>query len=77
MSPLDRAVREASGRVIAALAARFRDLDLAEESFAEACARAAAAWGTEAPSDPAAWLFRVAERAALDAIRRRQVRDAA
>ena len=54
MSPLDRAVREASGRVIAALAARFRDLDLAEESFAEACARAAAAWGTEAPRNPAA-----------------------
>jgi RNA polymerase sigma-70 factor (ECF subfamily) len=75
MIALDRIVRAASGRVIAALAARFRDLDLAEESFAEACARAAA-W-QEAPRNPAAWLYRVAERVALDAIRRRQVRDAA
>lgn len=77
MNPLDRAVRDASGRVIAALAARFRDLDLAEESFAEACARAASAWRAEPPRDPVAWLFRVAERAALDALRRRQVRAAA
>lgn len=77
MTALDRSVRAASGRVIAALAARFRDLDLAEESFAEACARAAATWDHEAPRDPAAWLFRVAERAALDAIRRRSVRAAA
>jgi RNA polymerase sigma-70 factor (ECF subfamily) len=77
VNALDRTVREASGRVIAALAARFRDLDLAEESFAEACARAAGAWAKEAPRSPAAWLFRVAERVALDAIRRRRVRDAA
>jgi RNA polymerase sigma-70 factor (ECF subfamily) len=77
VSPLDKAVREASGRVIAALAARFRDLDLAEESFAEACARAAAAWAGGPPRDPAAWLFRVAERTALDSLRRRAVRDRA
>ena len=32
---LEQAVREAGGRVRAALAARFRDLDLAEEAFAE------------------------------------------
>jgi RNA polymerase sigma-70 factor (ECF subfamily) len=77
LNPLDRTVRDASGRVIAALAARFRDLDLAEESFAEACARAAGAWTKEAPRDPAAWLFRVAAHVALDAIRRRRVRDTA
>ncbi|MBO9712061.1 sigma-70 family RNA polymerase sigma factor [Sphingomonas sp.] len=77
MTPLARAAREASGRVIAALAARFRDLDLAEESFAEACARAAAAWEHAPPRDPAAWLYRTAERIALDALRRRRVREAA
>lgn len=74
---LGRAAREHGGRVIAALAARFRDLDLAEESFAEACARAAAGWGNAPPRDPAAWLFRVAERAALDSLRRAGVRAAA
>jgi RNA polymerase sigma-70 factor (ECF subfamily) len=62
--------------VIAALAARFRDLDLAEEAFAEACARAAAVWTpTSTPDDAAAWLYRTAQRAALDAVRRRQVRE--
>ncbi len=74
MTPLGRTARDHKGRVIAALAARFRDLDLAEESFAEACARAAAAWEAEPPRDPAAWLFRVAERIALDSLRRGAVR---
>jgi len=73
--PLDRAARDHGGRVIAALAARFRDLDLAEEAFGDACVKAAQAWRDAPPRDPAAWLFRVAERAALDRLRRRAVRD--
>jgi RNA polymerase sigma-70 factor (ECF subfamily) len=67
-------VRAAAGRVIAALAARFRDLDLAEDAFAEACAAAAGAWASGAPADPAAWLYKVALRRALDEVRRRGVR---
>ncbi len=70
---LDTVARDAGGRIVAALAARFRDLDLAEESYAEACARAVSAWREHgAPADAAAWLYRVAQRAALDAIRRRR-----
>jgi RNA polymerase sigma-70 factor (ECF subfamily) len=72
---LDRAARDHGARVRAALVARFRDLDIAEEAFAEACARAVTAWATEAPRDPAAWLYRVADRAALDMVRRRAVRS--
>lgn len=72
--PLEEAFRSAGGRVIAALAVRYRDLDLAEEAFAESCARAAAAWQGGTPSDPAAWLYRTASRAALDLLRRRAVR---
>ena len=71
---LDRTFRAASGRIVAALAARFRDLDLAEEAFGEACARAVGAWASTQPHDPAAWLYRVAERAALDQIRRAATR---
>jgi RNA polymerase sigma-70 factor, ECF subfamily len=71
LSPLDQAFREAGGRLVSALAATFRDIDLAEEAFAEACARAAAAWGDIPPADPAAWLYAVARRSALDRIRRR------
>jgi RNA polymerase sigma-70 factor (ECF subfamily) len=74
LAPLEQAVRASGTRIRAALAARFRDLDLAEEAFAEACARAAEAWPAEPPRDGAGWLWRVAQRAALDALRRRAVR---
>jgi RNA polymerase sigma-70 factor (ECF subfamily) len=73
---LDRAAREAGPRIRAALAARFRSLDLAEEGWAEACARAAARWPADgAPADSGAWLYRTAERAIFDLIRRQSVRD--
>ncbi len=68
---LDQTFRDAGGRVISALAAAFRDLDLAEEAFAEACARALERWGDAPPTDPAAWLYAVARRWALDRFRRR------
>jgi RNA polymerase sigma-70 factor (ECF subfamily) len=74
---LDAVLRADGGRITAALAARFRDLDLAEEALAEACARAVAAWADAPPANPAGWLYRVATRVALDALRRRAVRDAA
>ncbi len=70
---LDAAVRGAGGRIIAALAVRFRNLDLAEEAFAEASLRAARHWPERGvPTDPAAWLYRVAERCLLDALRKRR-----
>ncbi len=76
-SALDAAFRAASGRIIAALAARFRNLDLAEDAFAEACTRALTAWAKQQPNDPAGWLYRVAERVALDQLRRAGTRDTA
>ncbi|MDP8985009.1 MAG: sigma-70 family RNA polymerase sigma factor [Pseudomonadota bacterium] len=70
---LERVFREASGRIVGALAARFRDLALAEDVFSEACARALEDWPAKGiPTDPAAWLYRVAARAALDGLRRRR-----
>ena len=72
---LETAARSAAGRVIAALAARFRDLDIAEEAFSDACLAAARLWPQEGdPTDPTAWLYRAAFRRALDAVRRRGVR---
>jgi RNA polymerase sigma-70 factor, ECF subfamily len=71
---LDRVFRAASGRIIAALAARFRDLTLAEDAFSESCARALESWpSSEVPADPAAWLYQVALRAGLDMLRRQRV----
>src|SRR5918997_422851 len=72
---LDRVVREAGARIIAALAARYRDLDLAEEAFADACLRAASASSSQVPDQQDAWLYRVAQRCALDRLRRRRVRE--
>lgn len=74
---LEAVLRADGGRIIAALAARFRDLDLAEEALAEACARAVTAWASAPPANPTGWLYRVAERIALDVLRQRAVRDAA
>jgi RNA polymerase sigma-70 factor, ECF subfamily len=73
---LERVFREAGGRIVAALAARFRDLDIAEESFAEACVRAAQFWAQGgAPDNAAGWLYRAAERRALDTLRQRKSRE--
>ncbi|HTO66486.1 MAG TPA: sigma factor [Bradyrhizobium sp.] len=68
---LERVFRAASGRIIAALAARFRDLARAEDAFSESCLRAIRTWpAAGVPDDPAAWLYRVAERLVLDSLRR-------
>jgi RNA polymerase sigma-70 factor, ECF subfamily len=76
VAPLEQVFRDAGGRITAALAARYRDLDLAEDTFAEACARAAQAWpGQGTPRDPAAWLCRTADRHAIDVLRHRRVSE--
>ncbi len=72
-----RLIEAVRGRVTAALAARFRDIDLAEEAFAEAAASAVEAWRTDFPDDPGAWLWRTAYRKGLDMVRRRATRSAA
>jgi len=70
---LERVFREASGRIVGALAARFRDLSLAEDAFSEACARALKDWSVGGvPADQAAWLYQVAVRVAFDGLRRRR-----
>src|SRR5829696_5906337 len=68
------AISGARPRVVAALAARLRDLDAAEDAFAEASAAALTAWPNQPPREPAAWLWRAALRRAIDARRRAAVR---
>lgn len=72
---LDSTVRESGGRILSALTARYRDLNLAEEAFAGACAKAVEGLIDIAPTDLAAWLYRVADRCALDALRYAAVRQ--
>jgi hypothetical protein len=75
---LEGAVRDAGDRIRAALAIRFRDLDMAEEAFAFASLRAVETWSRDGPPrDPAAWLYAVGRRRAFDLGRRAKVRGAA
>jgi RNA polymerase sigma-70 factor (ECF subfamily) len=62
-------IERARPRVVAALAVHCRDLDLAEDAFAEASARCLAL--AEAPRNVAAWLVTVAKRQIVDTLRRR------
>ena len=66
-----RAHRQEWARVVATLARRYRDLDIAEEMAAEAFAAAVERWPADGvPPNPGAWLTVTADRKAIDRIRR-------
>jgi RNA polymerase sigma-70 factor (ECF subfamily) len=52
---LESAFRDAGPRIVAALAARFRDLDLAQDAFAEAGLGRDSSKPAEKPSVSEAW----------------------
>jgi RNA polymerase sigma-70 factor (ECF subfamily) len=69
---IDGAITAARPQAVAALLRYFRDLDLAEEAFQDACLRALKSWPANGPPrDPAAWLIMVGRNAAIDSVRRR------
>jgi RNA polymerase sigma-70 factor (ECF subfamily) len=73
---ITRAHHEEWARVVAALARRFGDLDIAEDAAAEAFATAVARWPAGGvPPNPGAWLTTTANRKAIDRIRRESRRD--
>jgi RNA polymerase sigma-70 factor (ECF subfamily) len=68
--------REEWARVVAAVAKRFGNLDIAEEAAAEAFATAVVRWPADGvPPNPGAWLTTTAHRKAIDWIRRENKRD--
>lgn len=68
---IEAAITAARPQAVAALLRYFRDLDIAEEAFQEACLRALKTWPTNGPPrDAAAWLIMVGRNAALDAARK-------
>ncbi|GAA0434480.1 RNA polymerase subunit sigma-24 [Actinoplanes capillaceus] len=72
-----RAHRQEWARLVAGLARRFGDLDIAEEATAEAFAAAAQRWPREGvPPNPGGWLATTASRKAIDWLRREAQRDA-
>ena len=74
---ITRSHHEEWARVVADLARRFGDLDVAEEATAEAFAAAAERWPREGvPPNPGGWLTTTASRKAIDWLRRESQRDA-
>jgi len=71
---VERIARGSYGRLVALLAARMRDLALAEDMLAEAFAAALVQWPAEGvPVNPDGWLITVAKRRHADLLRREQV----
>jgi len=74
---ITRAHLQEWARVVADLARRFGDLDVAEEATAEAFVAAAERWPREGvPPNPGGWLATTANRKAIDWLRRESQRDA-
>ncbi|MGG5751000.1 RNA polymerase sigma factor [Zafaria sp. Z1313] len=74
---MTRAHREEWARVVAGLARRFGDLDIAEEAAAEAFATAVERWPRDGvPPNPGGWLATTAARKAIDRLRRESLRGA-
>lgn len=74
---ITRVHHEEWSRVIAGLARRFGDLDIAEEAAAEAFAAAVERWARDGiPPNPGGWLTTTATRKAIDRLRRESRRGA-
>jgi RNA polymerase sigma-70 factor, ECF subfamily len=74
---IDAALTGARPQALGALLRYFRDLDLAEEAFQDACLRALRTWPRNGPPrDPAAWLIFVGRNAAIDQVRHRGRQEA-
>ncbi len=70
---IDSICRSEGARVLAGLIRRFNDFDLAEDALQDAFTKAIEVWPAQGlPANPAAWLTTVAQRRALDLMRRRQ-----
>ena len=69
---IDSICRDHGPRVLAGLIRRFGEFNLAEDALQDAFAKAIEVWPTQGlPAVPAAWLTTVAQRRALDRLRRR------
>lgn len=69
---IDAALVSARPQAMGALMRYFRNLDLAEEAFQEACLKALGNWPVNGPPrNPAAWLIMVGRNSGIDAARKR------
>jgi predicted RNA polymerase sigma factor len=72
-STADAVARRSYGKLVAFLAARTRDVALAEDALSEAFASALADWPVKGcPANPEGWLLTVARRKMIDVLRGRR-----
>ena len=70
---IEAAFRDSYSLVLAGLARRVRDIDLAEEAIQDAFAEAMRSWPESGvPANPGGWIATVSRRRAIDRIRREQ-----
>lgn len=70
---VETVARRSYGKLVAFLAARFRDVSAAEDALSEGFVSALAEWPRSGPpQNPEAWLMTVARRKLIDASRRRR-----
>jgi RNA polymerase sigma-70 factor (ECF subfamily) len=68
---LEQVARQDGGRLLAALIARFRVFELAEDCLQDAYAAALTVWARKGPPEnPAGWLMTTARNRAIDRVRR-------
>ncbi|MDE1996167.1 MAG: RNA polymerase sigma factor [Rhizobiaceae bacterium] len=68
---IDLALSSARPQALGALLRYFRNLDVAEEAFQEACLRALKTWPEKGPPrDPVAWLIFVGRNSGIDSVRK-------
>lgn len=68
---ITKLAREESGHVLALLANRFGDVDLADDCVQDALVQAVETWPARGiPSNPAGWLYSVAHNRGIDRLRR-------
>lgn len=68
---LEATFRGVRPKAVGALLRWFRNLDIAEEAFQDACLKALAKWPENGPPrDPAAWLILVGRNSGVDGVRR-------
>jgi RNA polymerase sigma-70 factor, ECF subfamily len=74
---IDAALTSARPQAVGALLRYFRNLDIAEEAFQNACLKALKSWPQNGPPrDPAAWLIMVGRNVAIDEVRRTRKQEA-
>ncbi|MGO4563890.1 RNA polymerase sigma factor [Rhizobium sp. 2YAF20] len=74
---IDKALTSARPQALGALLRYFRNLDIAEEAFQEACLRALKTWPDKGPPrDTVAWLILVGRNSGIDVVRRRSKTEA-